>query len=180
MGAQSLAIQNARQKAVELLKRIHSCIKDGYIDVEFLAEKNGISIKREKFDDQKISGYIQTKTNVGTNIVVNKDNSPERQRFTIAHELGHYFLHSAQSVHVDDIATTDLVLYRNEVSSQATHLFEIEANQFAAELLMPEMLISKDVERFQKENLGMSDIVEKLSKKYNVSQAAMAIRLNRI
>lgn len=50
--------------------------------------------------------------------------------FSIAHELGHFFLHVLDD---DGKVRTDTVIYRNlQASSQ-----EWEANEFAAELLMP-------------------------------------------
>lgn len=181
MSALNLAIKNARERAREVLEQYPESIQNGHVSVEKLLEKVGIKIKKEAFEDQRVSGFIQMKTNAGSPIIViNDNNTSVRQRFTIAHELGHYFLHSAQSVHVDDIDTADMVLYRDEVASQATHLREIEANQFAAELLMPDSLISKDIEKLRKENNGMSDIIVGLAEKYEVSQAAMAIRLNKI
>lgn len=56
-------------------------------------------------------------------ITINKDHHPNRQRFTVAHELGHYMLN-----HGNKIDT----LYQN-----MNELDEIEANKFADELLIP-------------------------------------------
>ncbi len=61
--------------------------------------------------------------------------STVRQRFTIAHELGHFFLHRASSTVFVDAAP---IFFRDESSSNGSQREEIEANAFAAELLMPE------------------------------------------
>lgn len=175
------ARQEARQRAITTLERHPSAVKNGFISVHDLAEMEGIKVLEEDFEDGTVAGFIQIKTSLGSPvIVVNKDNPPERQRFTIAHELGHYFLHANQSVHIDDRDTAELVLYRDKQSSEATHIREIQANQYAAELLMPSAMIDGDVSELRKINLGMSEIVVKLAEQYKVSQSAMTIRLSKI
>ena len=57
---------------------------------------------------------------------------------------------------------------------------EIEANQFAAELLMPERMVAEDLQLQREGNKGMSEIVGDLAAQYQVSQAAMTIRLSKI
>ncbi|USK87293.1 ImmA/IrrE family metallo-endopeptidase [Peribacillus asahii] len=52
-------------------------------------------------------------------ISVNKNHSRQRQRFTIAHELGHFLLHKGTAIHVD---RNFRVNFRNGASSQATDL----------------------------------------------------------
>lgn len=72
-------------------------------------------------------------------IVVNKDDPPNRQRFTIAHELGHYILHK-------DYVKNDSeykVLLRRPLKDQNYTKEEKEANCFAAYLLVPNNLIEK-------------------------------------
>lgn len=64
-------------------------------------------------------------------IHVNKNDHPEIQRFTVAHELGHYCLHK------DFLDRKGQILERNNLSSRGTDQKEVEANRFAAELLMP-------------------------------------------
>ena len=76
-------------------------------------------------------------------IGVNSLHHPNRQRYTIAHELGHLELHRqliTSEVHVDKGFP---VLMRDPKSATGTELHEIEANQFAAELLMPRTLIEQ-------------------------------------
>lgn len=71
-------------------------------------------------------------------IVVNQEDAEVRQRFTIAHELGHLLLHRYTTPHAD---AGYKIRFRDEMSSTGSVREEIEANQFAAELLMPENLI---------------------------------------
>lgn len=78
-----------------------------------------------KADTTKVSGMIDYKNK---KIFVNTDESNVRQRFTLAHEIGHAVLHSGE-----DDAIVDLRASIDNPSSQK----EIEANRFAAALLMP-------------------------------------------
>lgn len=79
-----------------------------------------------------------------------------RDRFTIAHELGHYFLHSEQG-------EGPIVAYR----SGSTRI-EWEANWFAAALLMPRKEFSESV------NLGYN--IARLASQFGVSQEAAKVR----
>ena len=87
------------------------------------------------FDDE-LSGMVYIKE--GTPIIgVNSLHHPNRQRFTIAHELGHLELHRpmiTSSVHVDKNFPA---LMRDPRTATGTERIEIDANRFAAELLMP-------------------------------------------
>lgn len=76
-------------------------------------------------------------------ILVRKDDPVPRRRFTAAHELGHYLLHvpsQPETATEDGFVSTDDAKAVAETGSEADNLqqMEIEANIFAAELLMPE------------------------------------------
>lgn len=92
-------------------------------------------------------------------IIVNPADSPARQRFTVAHELGHAML-DEHGLHERNIK---LKMYRRK---------EALANRFAAALLMPEKDVRSAFER------GMK--IEQMAAYFGVSQAAMQIRLIRL
>jgi Zn-dependent peptidase ImmA (M78 family) len=94
-----------------------------------------------------------------------------RQRFTIAHELGHLLLHSGDAVHVDAIK------HRDDVSKKGTEIEEVESNLFAAELLMPAQFLKQDLDRLRTITLLDEEKVAKLARVYGVSSQAMAVRL---
>lgn len=71
-------------------------------------------------------------------IVVNAAHADVRQRFTVAHELGHLLMHRYTMPHADG---KFVVHFRNAKSATGSDREEIEANRFAAELLMPERLV---------------------------------------
>ncbi len=103
-------------------------------------------------------------------IVVNKCSPAKRQRFTLAHELGHYLLHKTPG---------SAIFHRDERSSQGTDRVEVDANAFAAELLMP-----ADEVRAQAAELGVDlledDLTRQLADVFDVSIQAMSIRLQQL
>lgn len=100
-------------------------------------------------------------------IKVNKNDSARRQRFTVAHELAHYLLHRDQI----GGGIEDDVLYRSKLSDAR----EAQANRLAADLLMPDRLVNEWISKAQA--LQVENIVGFLADKFNVSEAAMKIRL---
>lgn len=103
-------------------------------------------------------------------IRLNRHEARERQRFTLAHELAHFLLHrDLIDRSLDGI--TDNVLYR----SGAEERVEYEANRLAAEIVMPETLV-----RERLNSLGgrvTSSAIDALAEQFQVSKAAMEIRL---
>lgn len=158
-----------------------SALRDQYnafelpINLENLAEKAGIQIKY--VDDPETSGFAYQKSGVKY-IGVNNNESHVRQRFTIAHELGHMFLHRQDPLRYDP--TADFVFYRDEKSTMGIDPKEIEANAFAAELLMPEDIVRKEIKDMKGIDLHDPEAVGRLADKFGVSQAAIAVRLTKL
>lgn len=119
----------------------------------------------------EVSGLFARNSSGGI-IGVNKDQSPLRQRFTLAHEFGHFLLHQDLESHAD---TDFRIRYRNAASSAATDVEEIEANFFAASILMPRPFLD-NVRAWNA--LGDDEEVSKLAMLFEVSQHAMSLRLS--
>jgi Zn-dependent peptidase ImmA (M78 family) len=124
-----------------------------------------------------LSGFAYQKNGMKF-IGVSTADGTERQRFTFAHELGHLFLHKDDSMRYDQ----GLMMLRNEHSSDGTDIKEIEANRFAAELLMPEEELRKDMAEstsidFMTDSELTKTYVKKLAEKYQVSPRAMNVRI---
>lgn len=168
--------KSAEKKATELLRALN--IQFIPIPVEEIAEKLNVFVEREPFGGAELSGVLIRDEN-STIIGVNKNDSPERQRFTIAHELGHFLLHKGTAIHVD---RNFRVNFRNGVSSQATDFEEIEANAFAAALLMPEELIRLHVNEkvLAGIDLESDEEIANLAEEFEVSRQAMLIRLSKL
>jgi len=142
--------------------------------VEKIAKAMGAQVRYSPFDDD-LSGMIYIKDGVPI-IGVNSLHHPLRQRFTIAHELGHLELHRemiTSKVHVDKDFP---VLMRDPKSATGTEKVEIEANQFAAELLMPEALIKQALES-EPFDIDDDGPIEELAKKFRVSKQALEYRI---
>jgi len=107
-----------------------------------------------------------------TIIAVNPNQHPNRQRFTIAHELGHFFRHPEEIMEYVD--TDFRVLWRNTASSKGVDWKEVEANRFAAKLLMPEEMLKQDLQHFPYID---ETVMQHLASIYKVSRIAMQFRL---
>ena len=158
------------QKVEELLLRFD--IRRPPVPVDKVAKRLKVLLAPLPADDD-ISGAIVRKDGHVV-IAINPAHHINRQRFTIAHELGHYFLHEGLEQHVDQ---NFRVSWRNADSSKAVNWTEIQANRFAAELLMPTKFMQRDLD-----SLNQIDkrTVALLASKYVVSPEAMKIRLSQL
>jgi Zn-dependent peptidase ImmA (M78 family) len=140
------------------------------IDVERVAQKLGAEVV---YGDLEVdmSGFLLREKEI-VKIAVNKLHHPNRQRFTIAHECGHLYLHADQGdrLWVDKAYST--IFYRDSNSRSGDKLAETQANQFAAGLLMPEVLLKDHLTE------ELSDVdVFRLALRFQVSEQAMTLRL---
>jgi Zn-dependent peptidase ImmA (M78 family) len=127
--------------------------------------------------DDELSGMAYVKEGIAI-IGVNSLHHPHRQRFTIAHEIGHLCMHRAHitsSVHVDK-SFSGLVLKRDATSAAGTERLEIEANQFAAALLLPRRHLAKMLSETRIDILDEAAL-EDLAKKFKVSKATLEYRI---
>lgn len=138
------------------------------IKLSSLAKSLGLKVLATSLPDG-ISGEIRPDPERGGSFIirVNSKDSARRQRFTVAHEIAHFLLHRDQIGN----GISDDVLYRSSLSSTR----EAQANRLAADILMPEALVSTWLDRAKA--LPVDDIVGFLADKFNVSNAAMKIRL---
>lgn len=142
------------------------------IDVIGVARAMGIQVQSMPLDDE-LSGMAFIKDGLQV-IVVNSQHHPNRQRFTVAHELGHHVMHALElqsGVHVDKV-----IFNRNARSRTGEDVLEVQANTFAAEILIPKaelrLLGSIDVNNDQR--------ISDLAREFRVSQSAMAIRVDNL
>lgn len=143
------------------------------VDVHCIAASLGLIVREASFDSD-MSGFLyqdQDQAVVG----INRSHSNVRKRFTLAHEVGHHVLHQRGTTYVDRHAGPT-ILRRDQHSRDGTNRKEIEANSFAAELLMPVHFLERDVLQLQDTYDG-DELILKLSRKYEVSAQAMTIRL---
>lgn len=164
-----MTISKSVRRARDLL--LETGMHEPPIDVAALAAHLGVRVVSQTLEDA-ISGVLVIRDDQAA-IGVNEGHHRNRQRFTIAHELGHYLLHHEESTLFVD---STLTFYRDATSANGRIEQEIEANTFAAEILMPS--------KFLRQHLGDRAIdlhddvaVSRLAARFGVSAQALTIRL---
>ena len=143
-------------------------IKDAPVRIADLARELGLEVKSSVLPPN-ISGEIRPSTTAssGFRITVNRHETKERQRFTIAHEITHYLKHRGL---IGD-GVSDNVMYRSKLSNNV----ETEANRGAAMLLMPRKLMIDELER--KGGVATEYVAREFADRFGVSVPAAKIRL---
>ncbi|RUO42424.1 ImmA/IrrE family metallo-endopeptidase [Idiomarina aquatica] len=136
------------------------------VKVGAIARDFGIIVKRSTLKPG-ISGEIK-ETNGEVVVKINRHDTEERQRFTLAHELAHFLLHRDK---IGD-GIVDTMLFRSSLSNA----LEAEANRLAADIVMPFTLI--EAVDFS-ENIRIEEKIEYLAKLSKLSIPAMEIRLGK-
>lgn len=163
--------RRAKERAEQLL---HEYFEGGGtvpVRIAQLVESHGIEVVREAAGPD-LAGMLVVDDDVSV-IVVNADDAPYRQMFTLAHELGHYLLHRP---------TGAAAFHRDERSRTGTDRVEIDANTFAAEVLMPEAAVrmhAGDLSVDLATDHGLEQIA-KLARRFDVSTQAMSFRLQNL
>ena len=165
-------LESARKSARATLREFG--ISTAPIPIERIIKARRIILQYAPLEED-LSGMAYIKDGVRI-IGLNALHHPNRQRFSAAHELAHHELHPDEirkAVHVDKGIQ---VLFRDDVSSQGVEPLEMEANAFAAELLMPSDLLVKSLDGAGVDIEDESRI-EALARRFRVSPAAMRFRL---
>lgn len=147
-----------RDKAESILRMAR--INNAPVDIDKVASALKFKVVRYPFPD-KLKGRVLIKDGVKV-IGVNENHPVTLQRYTIAHELGHYL--NGHEHHEKSFINDDTRFYEPYFQQ------EKEADAFAAEILMPKFLLEKDLAE-----LGLD--IKKLLEKYEVSEQALWIRL---
>lgn len=178
----------AEVRAAEVLQRAKNEFEDlgekwdGYnVDVELLAailfDLGVQQVPELRVGEREYAGFLDGDAQL---VVVEAMHHEHRRRFSIAHEVGHYVLHylpRTAPVGVFACTSRDMeteAVTPGETAARLLHLRrEVEANQFAGELLMPAAAV-RAMYRVTGGN------VLRLAKHFNVSPRAMEIRLDRL
>lgn len=141
------------------------------LDLKWFCKSLDLNVYAVEFEDYGLSGAIQKEMDKWE-IFVNRSESENRQRFTIAHEVGHFISHKFGSLSYKILETgshKDHAIYKRDGSK---NLVEQEANFIAAELLMP----GKEIEVLFEQNLTPEEMAEK----FEVSTESIVYRLNNL
>ncbi len=137
------------------------------VDVVKIAKLNSINVYEGNLE-KNVSGAIRyNKETENFEILVNKNDTRERKRFTIAHEIGHFFLHKeilmSDEIHID-------IMYRMPNDDEEQKRREKDVDYFAGALLMNRTLLTK----MYNENNTITELAEI----FDVSVSAMTVRLD--
>ncbi|MCK4621324.1 MAG: ImmA/IrrE family metallo-endopeptidase [Desulfuromonadales bacterium] len=139
------------------------------IDLDVIFEAKGFK-KVEINKPNGIDGVIMDIPGKGTIVAINKAKPFNRIRFTLAHELGHIFLHHDKRDIYDGEKVRELDELGQEELPSCTPAKETEANIFASELLIP----LEQLKKFAKQGYEL----DKLAEIFQVSKHAMSIAFN--
>lgn len=164
--------RRAELEAEKLLQSL-GMLDDVPVDVELVAQRCGADVTRERFR-RDLSGMLVRGDDTDLAVIgVNSTHHPRRQRFTIAHEVGHLQLHKGRKVTVDSGLRVD---YRDDAGNPSIQE-ERDANAFAASLLMPAPAVKSKAEPLVRAGATRSTLVADLAKTFEVSEEAMGYRL---
>ncbi|MBE5806404.1 MAG: ImmA/IrrE family metallo-endopeptidase [Clostridiales bacterium] len=133
----------------------------------------------EKLGNKNVSGAIRYVDN-NFSILLNKNEPEERKRFTLAHELGHFFLDNnilkSSKIHIDTLyracGDSSYIAKKTDEQCQIQLTPEHEIDYFAGALLMNKMMLRKIFE--------IEQSTKKLAQIFNVSHSAMTVRLDKL
>ena len=149
------------------------------INILKVAQTLGAKVAFQPFGEE-LSGTLVRKDNQVI-IGVNSRHPNTRQRFTIAHEIGHWQLGHKGELFLDKTlrSRTVSVKKRDVRAAEGTDREEIQANAFAAAILMPERLLNAALERSLRADNGyeIDRLVADLATEFDVSSQAMEHRL---
>ena len=140
---------------------------DDMVDIAYIVRKQGYEVFIDDDLEDDISGFVDHNNK---EVVLNANETPERRRFTLAHELGHIILNANdnQIQHRDNITNNQLDIYASEPN-------EVEANYFAGCILMPKNVFIREFNSIK----GDIDYkIQKLAYYFGVSKLAVNVRAN--
>lgn len=144
------------------------------IPIEKLVVAEGIRLAFDTLGGHDVSGMLYRR-GASAVMVINEDHAHHRQRFTIAHELGHYRLHDSDT-YLDGTAA---LRFRDSTSATGSDREEREANAFAAAVLMPAEWIHEHFLALVAARRAVDEdsAVRRLARQFDVSEQAMLFRL---
>jgi len=120
------------------------------VDVELLAERLGLTLTPIP-GLSKLAGQEAFLTGSLDEIILEDDSNYFRTRFSIAHELGHFILHSEQIKSLRAVSYDEWKQTILEMPASIWSRAEIQAHEFAARLLVPTEHLIGEIKKFEKE-----------------------------
>lgn len=155
------------------------------VSLDEVAKYLSLELVPSKFQSDDVCGVLAVQGKHGV-IGYNSTHPKTRQRFSIAHEIGHYVMHvlqgrrkPGQELYVDKTSSVGVVYFRDDKSTRGEFEQEIEANGFAAALLMPKHMVMEAVGTHVID-LNDESFLSELADTFGVSKMAMTFRIGRL
>lgn len=167
--AGSTARLQGENAALALRQRLG--LGDDAVDLEDVAAQRGALVFRHGFGAAAPDGMYAFDGR-GAVIVVNADKRPQRQRFTLAHELGHHELHRVRG----PMQVVDVDAASSVGPDGVNDPDEVAANAFAAHLLLPRTALAHAIGARRNREVTTEDVVD-LVRRFRVSWETACWRL---
>jgi len=176
MSNRQATLQSIRRLAASLLEVAE--VMEPPVSVDRIAATIGATIRYEPADS-RLAGMAYKSPDGVMVIGVNSAERRTRQRFTVAHEIGHLLLHKDDAIHVDEGYV--VFGHREDLYRTAPDPKETQANIFASELLMPAHFLQRDfADLVGGFDLESDTAARAFANRYEVSLQTMTIRLSRL
>jgi Zn-dependent peptidase ImmA (M78 family) len=170
MGNEILSVARKRHlgKLAEFVALEHSSSID--TDLAAIARFEEIEVYYDSYERAFDGMLVADGTDFHIHIDIDNGNNPSqrRSRFTLAHELGHFFIDE----HRLGLLSGELKPHPSRQDPRTTEPIEVEANYFASCLLMPESKFKRSLTL----RSFSSAVIEKVTEDFNVSFPAATIR----
>jgi len=167
-------MMSAREATIDAEDVLHSYWADYLahcplpIDPFSIAERLGLDVEVVTLEPD-VAGMLAKRPGEDPHVYLNAADNERRQRFSCAHEIGHYIKRVQPGVADDEWGYIDR---RGPSATRGTNPEEIYANQFAAAMLMPEARV--------KALIAEGRTVPAMAAMFNVSLEAMAHRIDNL
>ena len=164
-------MSRVKRAATEVLKTFGDKVP---LDIHALVSQHGIEVQTRKMERAIPGMMVLTKS--AALITINENLPVNQQRFALAHLFGHFVLHgTASEVFVD--WTTPITGEGPEARKR--FIQEMEASEFAGELLMPEAVI-RDRFAASRPYAYTSESLRPLAAQFGINELVLAIRLKQL
>jgi Zn-dependent peptidase ImmA (M78 family) len=157
--------------APEVRQKIDGLLEEYPVKLGAIAERLGVKVLLSTLP-RGTSGQI-AQENGRFVIRINRHEAKHRQRFTLAHELAHFLLHSDRIVAEGGWSENVLLRAPNQPIQ-----IEYEANRLASDLVIPSHLLAKATADYS--GPMTSEVIEDMAQRFGVSTAAMEIKLQMV
>jgi Zn-dependent peptidase ImmA (M78 family) len=163
----STDLEIAKQEAEKLIEEMN--ITSPVVNVFEVAKRAGLDVEYFVPEGrmEQVAGFFDPASKT---IYVNQGDSPQRQAFTIAHELGHFRLNHEPTEYEVLMRFQDVTMRRNATERQA--------DEFAGNLLVPIKMLRKARKDYSLDDKDTD--IEILARLFGVSKDVIKIRLQRL